>query len=373
MPEPASHPMMVPKRFDDIIAEQRDGMTVLRSKTLRTHRRVFYLNSYGMAQGWRTLEDPNPGQHLWGCIELVRLGYEVAMPEEPVKGRFFNYRRQDFRHLRFIREWLGRDGILYSAHTVLFWAPMLAAAGLLRCPVVTLLYAAGENLRFPRGYAGVIAMTPAAERRARHLAPHAKIAHLGWGVDLPLYPMETYDPRWFLSCGKTRRDFPTLAAAAAATPASVRIINTSVPPGLTWPPNVEVLGTVQVGSWEAASFRDLIDRHYAGCTATLVLLEADPDQRYAAGFTQLLEALALGKPVIVTRTGAIPGEIDVEARGCGLFVPPNDPAALANAMKTITSDPQRAAAMGQAGRKLCEQHYEMAAFGTRLHEFFTQL
>ncbi|MDP3071625.1 MAG: glycosyltransferase [Opitutaceae bacterium] len=326
-----------------------------------------------MAQAWRTLEDPNPGQHLWGCIELARLGYEVAMPEEPVRGRFFNYRRQDFNQLRFIREWLGRDGILYSGHTVLFWAPMLAAAGLLRCPVVTLLYAAGENLRFSSGYAGVIAMTPAAERRARSLAPGAKIAHLGWGVDLPLYPSSRHTPGWFLSCGKTRRDFSTLASAAGKVAETVRVINTSAPAGLDWPANVQFVGTAQAGTWEAVSFRELIDRHYAGCTAALVLLETDTEERYAAGFTQLIEALALGKPVIVTRTGAIPGEIDVEATGCGIFVPPKDPVALAEAMITLAKDPARAAAMGQAGRRLCETDYSMERFGTRLHGFFSQL
>ncbi|MBL9188086.1 MAG: glycosyltransferase family 4 protein [Opitutaceae bacterium] len=360
-------------RTDGIVAEQQAGMTILRSVHVKPHRRLFYLNSYGMAQAWRTLGEPNPGQHLWGCIELARLGYEVAMPEEPVRGRFFNYRRQDFKHLRFIREWLGRDGILYSAHTVVFWAPLLAAAGLLRCPVVTLLYAAGENLRFTRGYAGVIAMTPAAERRARSLAPGAKIAHLGWGVDLPLYPVAPYEPRWFLSCGKTRRDFSTLAAASAAVATPVRVINTSAPAGLMWPANVEFVGTMRPGSWEAVSFRELIEHHYAGCTATLVLLENDPTQRYAAGFTQLLEAMALSKPVIVTRTGAIPDEIDVEAQGCGLFVPPNDPKALARAMASIASDPQRAAAMGQAGRRLCERHYDMTRFGDQLHGFFNKL
>lgn len=360
-------------RTDGIIAEHLGGMTILRSDRVKPRRRVFYLNSYGMAQGWRTLDDPNPSQHLWGCIELARKGYEIAMPEEPVRGRFFNYRRQDLRHLAFIRNWLGKDGVVYSAHTILFWTPLLARLRILRCPVVTLLYAAGENLRFARGYAGVIAMTPAAERRARQLAPGSKIVHLGWGVDLPLYPSPTYDPKWFLCCGKTRRDFRTLIAAAGLHPAPIRIINTGLSPDATWPANIEVLRSTQADNWEAVTFLDLVRTHYTGCAAALILLEPDPDERYAAGFTQLLEAMALGRPVIVTRTGAIAAEIDVEKEGCGLFVPPGDAKALAIAMRTISQDPARAEAMGQAGRRLCERRYDIERYAADLHAFFEKL
>ncbi|NBX05184.1 MAG: dTDP-4-dehydrorhamnose 3,5-epimerase, partial [Betaproteobacteria bacterium] len=41
-----------------------------------------------------------------------------------------------------------------------------------------------------------------------------------------------------------------------------------------------------------------------------------------------IEALAMGRPVIVTRTGAIPAELDVEQAGCGVHIPASDPNAL---------------------------------------------
>ena len=138
--------------YEGIVAERHDGMTIIRSADRKPFRRVLYLNSYGMAQTWRSLPEYTPGQHLWGCLELARRGYEIALPEEPTRNsRFYNYRRQDFKHLGFAKGWLGREGIVYSAHTVLFWTPLLASFGLLRSPVVTLLYARGENLRFADG------------------------------------------------------------------------------------------------------------------------------------------------------------------------------------------------------------------------------
>ena len=153
---------------EGIIARRYAGMTILSLGDAKPRRRLLYLNSYGMASAWRLINDgPYPGQHLWGCLELVRLGYEIAMPEVPRQDtRFFNYRRQDMRLLAFAKEWLGRDGIVYSGHTILFWIPLLVRLSLLRCPVVSMIYARGETLCFAKGYRGLIALTPAAKSRA---------------------------------------------------------------------------------------------------------------------------------------------------------------------------------------------------------------
>ena len=350
-------------------------MTILRSTEQKPFRRVLYLNSYGMARAWRDFrEGLHPGQHLWGCLELVRMGYEIAMPEELTqKSRFFNYRRQDLKHLSFAVSWLGRDGIVYSGHTILFWTPLLVRLKLLRRHVVTMLYARGENLRFPNGYRGILALTPAAADRARRLAPNARVAHIRWGVDLPFFPVQPYSPQWFLSCGKTRRDFVTLQAAAAAQPAIIRVINTRLPSDIVWPDNVQQFTGGAGADWLTVSFKNLIHDHYGGCAASLILLEADSDERYAAGFTQLLEAMALARPVIVTQTGALASEIDVEKEGCGLAVPPNDPAAVVRAMKIISDDPARAKAMGLAGRRLCASRYDINRYAADLHQFFESL
>jgi glycosyltransferase involved in cell wall biosynthesis len=360
---------------EDIVVETYRGMTILRSTDSKPSRRMLYLNSYGMATAWRKYRDGfHPGQHLWGCLELTRIGYEIAMPEEPTqRGFFFNYRRQDLRHLGFVRNWLGGDGIIYSGHTILFWAPLLAHLNLMRNPVVTMLYARSENPRFPSGYRGILALTPAAEERARALAPKARVAHISWGVDLPFFPALDYNPQWFLSCGKTRRDFVTLKAAAAAYPAIIRVINTQLPSGLVWSDNVRQFTGGSNGDWLTVSFHDLIHEHYAGCAAALILLETDSSERYAAGFTQLLEAMALGRPVIVTGTGALAGELNVEKEGCGLMVPPNDPAAVIKAMRIISDDPSRAEAMGKAGRRLCETRYNIERYAADLHQFIESL
>jgi glycosyltransferase involved in cell wall biosynthesis len=62
----------------------------------------------------------------------------------------------------------------------------------------------------------------------------------------------------------------------------------------------------------------------------------------------LVEAMALGRPVVVTRVGGLP-EVVGEGRE-GLLVPPADPAALADAIVTVLRDPGLQRQMGEAAR-----------------------
>lgn len=70
-----------------------------------------------------------------------------------------------------------------------------------------------------------------------------------------------------------------------------------------------------------------------------------------------LEALATGRAVITCDT---PGCRETVRDGVnGLLVPPRDPAALAEAMLALARDPARTRAMGEAGRALCAERFEL--------------
>jgi glycosyltransferase involved in cell wall biosynthesis len=66
----------------------------------------------------------------------------------------------------------------------------------------------------------------------------------------------------------------------------------------------------------------------------------------------VLEAMSLEKPVIGAEVGAIPEIVQHETSG--LIVPPNDPAALAEAMRRILADGEAGKKMGEAGRRIVE-------------------
>lgn len=72
----------------------------------------------------------------------------------------------------------------------------------------------------------------------------------------------------------------------------------------------------------------------------------------------VLEAMAAGLPVVAT---AVDGTPEAVGHGeTGLLVPPSDPPALAEAVLATFADPQRAAAMGRAGRRRIESSFSGA-------------
>ncbi len=72
----------------------------------------------------------------------------------------------------------------------------------------------------------------------------------------------------------------------------------------------------------------------------------------------LLEAMALGRPVVATQAGG-PLEIVVDGE-TGFLVPPSSPEALANAMERLIAGPAAGRRLGENGRVRFQQHFTAA-------------
>ena len=84
-----------------------------------------------------------------------------------------------------------------------------------------------------------------------------------------------------------------------------------------------------------------------------------------------LEAMACGTAVVGSRTGGIP---EVVADGeTGLLVPPDDPAELARALNMLLADPDRADAMGQAGRKRAVAEFSWTTIAVQTADLYAEL
>jgi glycosyltransferase involved in cell wall biosynthesis len=84
--------------------------------------------------------------------------------------------------------------------------------------------------------------------------------------------------------------------------------------------------------------------------------------------TAILEAMACGLPVVATDVGAV-DEL-VEDGVTGMLVAPEDPQALASAIAELLADPDRAAALGRAGRARAVERFGIEALAERHHRAY---
>jgi glycosyltransferase involved in cell wall biosynthesis len=83
------------------------------------------------------------------------------------------------------------------------------------------------------------------------------------------------------------------------------------------------------------------------------------------------EAMALERPMVATDVGSV-AEIVADGE-TGLLVPGNDPAALADGMRRLLADRDRAAAMGRLGRTRVIERFSLAASARRLEAVYDEL
>jgi glycosyltransferase involved in cell wall biosynthesis len=84
----------------------------------------------------------------------------------------------------------------------------------------------------------------------------------------------------------------------------------------------------------------------------------------------LMEAMALGRPPVVTSVGGLPELVTHDRHG--LLVPPGDPGALAAGIVTVLQDPALAERLGSAARRRAADFDIRAAIG-RMEDVYGEL
>ena len=111
-----------------------------------------------------------------------------------------------------------------------------------------------------------------------------------------------------------------------------------------------------------------VDRESVARTMTAARAVVLPSRSYENQPMVLLEAMALGLPVIGSDLGGIPELVD--AGRTGLLAAVDDPAALAAAMKELMTDPTAARAMGDAARERAIAVHAPQTHLARLHDIY---
>jgi glycosyltransferase involved in cell wall biosynthesis len=84
---------------------------------------------------------------------------------------------------------------------------------------------------------------------------------------------------------------------------------------------------------------------------------------------KLIDAMAMARPIVATGVSMIPEILE----GCGVVVPPGDPAALARGIDRLLADPAAAGELGRRARQRCVAHYSFAAARATLFPLIDRL
>ncbi len=175
--------------------------------------------------------------------------------------------------------------------------------------------------------------------------PERKVSLISFMVDTSFFSPDAVStvPRNALcSAGLEHRDYATLIEAARTLPIDVVIAS-----GSPWSKQPDLLRTVDIPTNVHLCSLSHFELRQLYADSRFVVVPLNPVM-FQAGVTTILEAMAMGKAVICSRT---PGQCDViEHERTGLYVEPGDPTALRAAIRRLMDDPALAERLGAAGR-----------------------
>jgi glycosyltransferase involved in cell wall biosynthesis len=220
-----------------------------------------------------------------------------------------------------------------------------------------------------RKHSGFLCLTPNAEKFFSQYAPSKFIP---WCVDLDMFngkpPREKPVKDFFLATGKTGRDYHTLIDAAYRTEAEIRIIGPKHQKPFVIPENVRWIDSSKNPPDQAIDYLTLKE-WYAQCIAVCIPLSGDADD--TCGYTNMLEGMAMRKPVIMTRSGCL--HIDPASRNFGILVEPRDSNGWSDAMNHIINDQSFALKCGEKGRKIVEDEFSIKRFNRDVLSFINEI
>jgi glycosyltransferase involved in cell wall biosynthesis len=278
--------------------------------------------------------------------------------------------------LPFLRTMNASDVIFSTVDTVGIPLVLLKGAGLVRAPIVYAAVGLPERLvqlgghRMQALYAGALRRARAIVAYAQSevdwlrdwLSPRApRIEFVPFGVDTDLFrPVDMPPDVDVLSVGADpRRDFALLAEVAARHPELGFLVVASAEHARTLrnvPSNVAVETDLPL-----AAVRDRLAR-------TRVVALPVRENSYSGATTVLLQAMAMAKPVVVSRTTAI-------AQGYGLedgvnvrLVPPGDAAELERGVLETLTGADAATELGIRARETVERSLSWERYTNALWE-----
>jgi glycosyltransferase involved in cell wall biosynthesis len=338
---------------------------------------VLFANNYDMARaraGWRL--GIYPAHHLYGTAALDG-GFDVVDLPFSDNDRAAAITRRTRRKLGDVGQQLAalkssrRGAIVYGAAAQeLRGLVALRAARAFSTPIVGVFHSPPAPGRHRagalRGFDRAIALSEHTRNGmvAAGIAP-ARISVLGWGADLDF---AGFEPRLAVAAdapvvatGKTGRDMGTLLEALRATGLPAHIYGDRGELSRIGP-IAEDVSIRPVSSNDASSAPLKYDEAVMADlrSAALVAIPLSSTERLT-GVTEVVDALACARPMILTRTPYF--DFDIERIGCGWWVAPGDVRGWSELLIAAMADRERLEQMGRAGRAWAAEHLNARLFG----------
>ena len=314
--------------------------------------KVYFANNYPVRealQAWK--QGTYPGQHLWGTTALEAAGYEVV---------YSAFGRQQSTLERVSRRMRGRVGNLAQevealrSHANVFYVADPRSLYLLAqrryvAPIVAIVHPTVPSPEHPLTYKAV--------GRYREVLCHSKHVYeellriqgrsasntsiLPWGPDL-LFPgyATSEDGGFVVAVGKTGRDYAVLREATQKERIPLRVHDGPQRPYLELLPDLQKAAVIAIPLQHPLAMN---------------------------GLSELNDALALSKPIVMTRSPTAL-DVDIESIGCGIWVDVGDVDGWRKALSRLMSDAALRDRMGAAGRRFAEQGWNQQSYGARLVE-----
>lgn len=311
--------------------------------------RILVLNNHDLsAARERVAAGRTPDHFLYGLNYFERRGHSVQIVpfrhSRLLVGASAAIRRspipvgdldQQLSVLRAVRD---ADLIYCPSQNAAQLLGYLRAAGAVRRPIVWVVHHPLDRGRLRRarrpamrallrGLDAYPALSgPVADDLARIAGSDQRTGVVTWGPDPNWYPRSDGAGSGVIAAGRTNRDFETFARGASQTDVPARIVSSGMP------------------------HCELVEL-YAGARALAIPLRVAWPWPMN-GLQSLMDALGMGKPVIVTRNPWL--DIDVEKLGIGIWVNPGDGDGWRDAIRYLEERPDEALEMGRRGRALVD-------------------
>ena len=357
--------------------------------------KALFLNNYDMTEAWHSWKaNLYPSNHLWGVPQMREAGIEIdILPHEKFSALNRNWRFQKLLNMNSLdllaldQQWraVARSNydLIYSGvHTHTPLLARLRSLGLFRKPVVSVIYThvlpTNDGDSYINGHDKLICLSQKIEDKlkAELNVPEHKLITIQWAVDVGFYDKAwepdarelTHQKPIVMSAGKSGRDYNTLVESARNLDCEVQIFcsERSLPTISEIPDNV-VLQYGKKGS-TAVPYRQLLE-HYR--KANLVAIPVGRIDEGMVGYTSLLEAMVMGKPVVMTRHNYI--DIDIEKEGIGIWADPGDIRQWRSAIEYLISRPAEAAEMGNRSRLLCVEKFDIKQYAIKVADVFREV